>query len=65
MLVSLSRISPGDASPNYSIREASGDFSSLLASLQNRENIVCVNEYIPLRQVPDYFFASDLVVLPM
>jgi len=39
-------------------------YSNLLASLQGRENIVYVNEYIPLQQVPDYFFASDLVVLP-
>src|SRR5438128_1741099 len=39
-------------------------YSDLIDHISHNDDIICVNEYIPLEKINFYFLASDLVVLP-
>jgi len=39
-------------------------YSDLIGQLRGREDILCVEDYIPLEKIALYFYASDVVVLP-
>ena len=39
-------------------------YSNLIGQLACCDDVMCINEYIPLEQVKNYFSAADVVVLP-
>jgi glycosyltransferase involved in cell wall biosynthesis len=45
-------------------REEYERYSDLLAGLRQRQDVVCISEYIPVERVGLYFAAADLVALP-
>jgi glycosyltransferase involved in cell wall biosynthesis len=44
--------------------EAFRHYSNLMGQLACRDDVMCINEYIPLKEVEQYFSAADVVVLP-
>jgi D-inositol-3-phosphate glycosyltransferase len=44
--------------------EAFQYYSNLIGQLACRDDVICINDYIPLEQVGNYFSAADVVVLP-
>jgi glycosyltransferase involved in cell wall biosynthesis len=45
-------------------REGLKYYSELIGQLRGRENVLCVEDYVPLEKIALYFSAADLVVLP-
>jgi glycosyltransferase involved in cell wall biosynthesis len=45
-------------------REGFNFYSDLIGQLRSHENVVCVEDYVPLEKIGLYFSASDVVVLP-
>jgi glycosyltransferase involved in cell wall biosynthesis len=45
-------------------REVYNRYSRLISKLAGRDDIICNNRYIPFDEVPYYFAAADVVVLP-
>jgi len=39
-------------------------YSDLVGQLACRDDVMCVNDHIPLKEVQKYFLAADVVVLP-
>ena len=44
--------------------EALRYYSNLIGQLACRDDVMCINDYIPLEKVKNYFSAADVVVLP-
>jgi glycosyltransferase involved in cell wall biosynthesis len=44
--------------------EAFRYYSNLMVQLACRDDVMCINDYIPLEEVKNYFSAADVVVLP-